>query len=131
VSPLVTGFTTGWQASAIGPVRQSRAAPQAASAGLTRLRTPAGPAATVGPMTEEYRIEHDSMGDVRVPAHAKWAAQTQRAVENFPISDTRVERSLIAALATLKGAAALVNARLKLVDRDVAQAVHEAAAEVM
>ncbi|TML43297.1 MAG: class II fumarate hydratase [Actinobacteria bacterium] len=81
-------------------------------------------------MTEEYRIEHDSMGDVRVPAQAKWAAQTQRAVENFPISDTRVERSLIAALATLKGAAALVNARLKLVDRDVAQAVHEAAAEV-
>jgi fumarate hydratase class II len=81
-------------------------------------------------MTEEYRIEHDSMGDVRVPAQAKWAAQTQRAVENFPISDVGVERSLIAALATLKGAAALVNARLKLVDRDVARAIHEAAAEV-
>jgi fumarate hydratase class II len=81
-------------------------------------------------MTEEYRIEHDSMGDVRVPAQAKWAAQTQRAVENFPISDVGVERSLIAALATLKGAAALVNARLKLVDRDAAQAIHEAAAEV-
>jgi fumarate hydratase class II len=81
-------------------------------------------------MTEEYRVEHDSMGDVRVPARAKWGAQTQRAVENFPISGLRIERSLVAALAALKGAAALVNARLKLVDRDVAQAIHEAAAEV-
>src|SRR5205085_10058813 len=103
---------------------------QSGGTGPIRLRTPERRAATVGAMTEEYRVEHDSMGDVRVPADAKWAAQTQRAVENFPISDMRVERSLIAALATLKGAAALVNARLKLVDRDVAQAVHEAAAEV-
>ena len=81
-------------------------------------------------MTDEYRVEHDSMGEVRVPSQAKWAAQTQRAVENFPISGLRVERSLVAALAALKGAAALVNARLKLVDRDVAQAIHTAAAEV-
>ncbi|HMC52827.1 MAG TPA: lyase family protein, partial [Acidimicrobiales bacterium] len=81
-------------------------------------------------MTEEYRVEHDSMGDVRVPAQAKWAAQTQRAVENFPISGLGIERSLVAALAALKGAAALVNARLKLVDRDVANAIHQAAADV-
>jgi fumarate hydratase, class II len=78
----------------------------------------------------DYRIEHDSMGDVRVPAAAKWQAQTQRAVDNFPISGTTVERSLIAALARLKGAAALENARLKTVDKAVAQAIAEVAAEV-
>jgi fumarate hydratase class II len=80
----------------------------------------------------EYRVEHDSMGDVRVPAHAKWAAQTQRAVENFPISGLRVERSLIVALAQLKGAAAQVNLRLKVpgIDRAMATAITEAAAEV-
>ena len=68
-----------------------------------------------GMTTEEsgaYRIEHDSMGDVRVPAQAKWQAQTQRAVENFPISGMTVERSLISALAAIKGAAALENARM-------------------
>ena len=69
----------------------------------------------------EYRIEHDSMGEVKVPADARWGAQTQRAVENFPISGLRIERGLIAALAQIKGAAALVNARLKIVDRDVAR----------
>ncbi len=77
-----------------------------------------------------YRIEHDSMGEVRVPAAAKWQAQTQRAVDNFPISGTTVERSLIAALARLKGAAALENARLKTVDKAVAGAIAEVAAEV-
>src|SRR5580693_8623303 len=77
-----------------------------------------------------YRIEHDSMGDVRVPAAAKWRAQTQRAVENFPISGTTVERSLISALATIKGGAALENARLKLIDPKVAAAIHEVAQEV-
>jgi fumarate hydratase class II len=78
-----------------------------------------------------YRIEHDSMGDVRVPAEAKWQAQTQRAVENFPISGTTVERSLISALAEIKGAAALENARLKTVDKQVADAIAEAAREVV
>jgi fumarate hydratase class II len=77
-----------------------------------------------------YRIEHDSMGDVRVPKEAKWQAQTQRAVENFPISGMTVERSLISALAAIKGAAALENARLKVIDRKVAAAIHEAAEEV-
>jgi fumarate hydratase class II len=81
-------------------------------------------------MTEAWRMEHDSMGEVRVPADAKWAAQTQRAVENFPISGLRIERSLIAALASIKGAAAMVNARLKIVDKDVAEAINAAAAEV-
>ncbi|HSS11028.1 MAG TPA: lyase family protein, partial [Acidimicrobiales bacterium] len=78
----------------------------------------------------EFRIEHDSMGDVRVPVDAKWAAQTQRAVENFPISGLRLERSLIAALAQIKGAAAMENARLKVVDRRIATAIRDAAAEV-
>ena len=78
----------------------------------------------------EFRTEHDSMGDVLVPASAKWAAQTQRAVENFPISGLRVERSLIVALALLKGAAAQVNAKLNVIPRDVADAITAAAAEV-
>ena len=77
-----------------------------------------------------FRIEHDSMGDVRVPANAKWQAQTQRAVENFPISGTTVERSLISALAAIKGAAAAENARLKVIDKKVADAIQAAALEV-
>ncbi|AGP55300.1 class II fumarate hydratase [Streptomyces rapamycinicus] len=79
---------------------------------------------------EGYRVEHDSMGEVRVPAHAKWRAQTQRAVENFPVSGQRLERAHIQALARIKGAAALVNAELGVVDRDVAGAISDAAAEV-
>src|SRR6201988_4883267 len=78
----------------------------------------------------EYRIEHDSMGDVRVPADAKWAAQTQRAVENFPISGLRVERSLIAALAVLKGAAAAANTTLHIIPKEVGAAIEAAAGEV-
>ncbi|MCQ8770202.1 class II fumarate hydratase [Streptomyces telluris] len=79
---------------------------------------------------EQYRIEHDSMGEVRVPADAKWRAQTQRAVENFPISGQRLERSHIEALARIKAAAAKVNAELGVVDKDVAEAIEAAAAEV-
>ncbi|MFF2808982.1 class II fumarate hydratase [Streptomyces sp. NPDC058000] len=77
-----------------------------------------------------FRIEHDSMGEVRVPAHAKWRAQTQRAVENFPISGQRLERAHIEALARIKGAAAKVNAELGVLGKDVAEAIAEAAAEV-
>lgn len=79
---------------------------------------------------DAFRIEHDSMGDVRVPLHAKWRAQTQRAVENFPMSGQRLERAHIEALARIKAAAAAVNARLGVVDRDVADAIRSAAAEV-
>ncbi|MEU9013313.1 class II fumarate hydratase [Streptomyces sp. NPDC048479] len=78
----------------------------------------------------EYRIEHDSMGEVRVPAHAKWRAQTQRAVENFPVSGQRLERAHIEALARIKAAAARVNAELGVLDKDIAEAVADAAAEV-
>ncbi|MEU7030163.1 class II fumarate hydratase [Streptomyces sp. NPDC046275] len=77
-----------------------------------------------------YRIEHDSMGEVRVPAHAKWRAQTQRAVENFPVSGQRLERAHIEALARIKAAAAKVNAELGVLDPEVARAVQDAAAEV-
>jgi fumarate hydratase class II len=79
----------------------------------------------------EYRIEHDSMGDVRVPARAKWRAQTQRAVENFPISGIRLERALIAALARIKAAAAGVNAELGVISADIATAIETAAGEVV
>src|SRR5215218_7922488 len=78
----------------------------------------------------EFRIEHDSMGEVRVPAWAKWRAQTQRAVENFPISGTPIERELIGALAAIKGAAAGVNASLGVLPQDVADAIGAAAATV-
>ncbi|MFJ4120414.1 class II fumarate hydratase [[Kitasatospora] papulosa] len=77
-----------------------------------------------------YRVEHDSMGEVKVPAHAKWRAQTQRAVENFPISGQRLERAHIEALARIKAAAAKVNAELGVLDPDVARAIQESAAEV-
>ena len=78
----------------------------------------------------DYRIEHDSMGEVRVPGWAKWRAQTQRAVENFPISGTPIERELIGALAAIKGAAATVNADLGVIDGEIAVAISEAAASV-
>ncbi|MFE9373715.1 class II fumarate hydratase [Streptomyces sp. NPDC006711] len=78
----------------------------------------------------EYRTEHDSMGEVRVPAHAKWRAQTQRAVENFPVSGQRLERAHIEALARVKAAAAKVNAELGVVEKDIAGAIEEAAGEV-
>ncbi|MFF8915463.1 class II fumarate hydratase [Streptomyces sp. NPDC015032] len=78
----------------------------------------------------DFRIEHDSMGEVRVPANARWRAQTQRAVENFPISGQRLERAHIEALARIKAAAAKVNAELGVLDPDIALAVQEAAEEV-
>jgi len=80
--------------------------------------------------TDDFRIEHDSMGDVRVPRSALYRAQTQRAVENFPVSGVPIERALIGALASVKGAAAVVNGELGVLDADVAKAVHDAAAEV-
>ncbi len=91
---------------------------------------------TVGYVTadlsdDEFRIEHDTMGEVLVPVSALWAAQTQRAVENFPVSGARLERSLIAALARIKGAAALANGELGVIGTDVAQAIAAAAAEVV
>ncbi|WP_137144151.1 class II fumarate hydratase [Mycolicibacterium sp. CR10] len=78
----------------------------------------------------EYRIEHDTMGEVRVPKSALWRAQTQRAVENFPISFRPLERTQIRALGLLKGACAQVNKDLGLLDADKADAIIAAAAEI-
>ncbi|MEQ7006446.1 class II fumarate hydratase [Actinopolymorpha sp. B17G11] len=79
---------------------------------------------------QDYRIEHDTMGEVRVPVHAKWRAQTQRAVENFPISGATLESHHIRALALIKGSAAKVNAELGVLDPDIAKAIQGAAALV-
>ncbi|WP_084075069.1 aspartate ammonia-lyase [Demequina sp. NBRC 110052] len=81
-------------------------------------------------MTTEFRIEHDTMGEVRVPADALYRAQTQRAVENFPISGMTLERRHIEALARVKKAAARANAELGVLDADIADAIVAAADEV-
>lgn len=77
-----------------------------------------------------FRLERDTMGHVEVPEHALYRAQTQRAVENFPISGTRLERRHIEALARIKKAAALANARLGVLPDDVARAIAAAADDV-
>jgi len=77
-----------------------------------------------------FRIEHDSMGEVRVPAEALWGAQTQRAVQNLPVSGLRIDRGLIAALGHIKAAAAVANAGLGVLDGDMADAIAAAAREV-
>jgi fumarate hydratase, class II len=76
------------------------------------------------------RVEHDSMGEVEVPADALWGAQTQRAVDNFPISGEPIGRDLIGALGCIKGIAARVNGELGVIDADMAEAIHAAAAAV-
>src|SRR3954452_25196372 len=77
-----------------------------------------------------YRIEHDSMGEVQVPRDALWRAQTQRAVENFPISGTPIEPALVRALGLVKQAAATANQELGVLPDDLARAIGAAAAEV-
>jgi fumarate hydratase class II len=86
--------------------------------------------AATGQSSGEYRIEKDSMGEVQVPARARWRAQTQRAVQNFPISGQPIERELIAGLALIKGAGARVRAERGLLDKTKAEAIAAAAAEV-
>src|SRR6201995_3121343 len=78
----------------------------------------------------EYRTEKDSMGEVRVPVAAKWRAQTQRAVENFPISGQPLERERIAGLALIKGAGARVRAARGKLDQAKADAIAAAAVEI-
>ena len=78
----------------------------------------------------DHRVEKDSMGEVRVPREAKWGAQTQRAIDNFPISGLPLEREMIAALAMIKGASAQVRAQRGLLDPTKAGAIAAAAAEV-
>ena len=85
---------------------------------------------SVTPEDVEYRIEHDTMGEVRVPVTALWRAQTQRAVENFPISGRGLERTQIRALGLLKGACAQVNKDLGLLAPEKADAIIAAAGEI-
>ena len=78
----------------------------------------------------EFRIEKDSLGEMKVPAAAMYGAQTQRAVDNFPVSGQPMPGPFIHALGLIKGAAARVNAELGTVDKDIARAIEEAAMEV-
>ncbi|MCD4556815.1 class II fumarate hydratase [Schaalia sp. lx-100] len=79
----------------------------------------------------EYRIEHDTMGEVRVPIEALYRAQTQRAVENFPISGQQLAPHHIAALGQIKRAAALANAELGVISQDICDAIVSAAEKVI
>ena len=81
-------------------------------------------------MTTDYRIEHDSMGALEVPSDALWGAQTQRAVNNFPVSGLRMPRQFIRALGVIKWAAASANHDLGLLSADMTDAVKSAALEV-
>ena len=78
----------------------------------------------------EHRIERDTMGEVKVPAKALWKAQTQRAVENFPISGVPINSELIGALGLIKEAAAQTNAQLGVLNQEVAEAIARAASDV-
>jgi len=77
-----------------------------------------------------YRVEKDSLGEIKVPADALYSAQTQRAVENFPVSGIRFPRAFLRALGLIKATAVEVNAGLALLDATIAQAIHQAALEV-
>ena len=79
---------------------------------------------------EGFRIERDSLGELQVPADALWGAQTQRAVENFPISGLRMPRDFIRALGLIKWAAATTNLDLDAIDAKRAAAIQKAALEV-
>jgi fumarate hydratase, class II len=80
--------------------------------------------------TAQHRIERDTMGEVKVPAKALWKAQTQRAVENFPISGVPINSELIGALGLIKEAAAKTNAQLGVLNQEVAEAIAAAASDV-
>src|SRR5699024_7590891 len=79
---------------------------------------------------QQFRIEHDTMGEVKVPANALYSAQTQRAVENFPVSGHGLERAQIRALGLLKSATARVNGRLGVLNSESADAIATAADEI-
>ena len=80
---------------------------------------------------EDYRTERDSLGEMQVPADAYWGAQTQRAVENFPISGIRFSRRFVRALGVVKRAAAQANRDLELLEGETAEVIIEAADEVI
>jgi len=82
-------------------------------------------------MSDEFRTERDSLGEMQVPADAYWGAQTQRAIENFPISDVTFGRRFIRALGVVKKAAAQANRDLETIPEDKADCIVEAADEVI
>jgi len=82
-------------------------------------------------MTEQFRTEKDSMGEFQVPINAKYGASTARAVENFPISNLRFSRSFIKALGEIKKACAKVNQNNKLLDKNLADSIIDAAQQVI
>ena len=82
-------------------------------------------------MTEQFRTEKDSMGEFQVPINAKYGASTARAVENFPISNLRFSRSFIKALGEIKKACAKVNKNNKLLDKNFADSIIDAAQQVI
>jgi fumarate hydratase class II len=79
----------------------------------------------------EYRVESDTLGEVKIPRHAYWGPQTQRAVENFPISGLRLQPLFIRAQALIKKAAALTHAELGTLDKKIATAIAQAADEIL
>ena len=82
-------------------------------------------------MTNGFRTEKDSMGELKVPMHALYAAQTQRAVENFPVSGLRMPQTFIEAVARIKGCAAEVNRDLGLLEPALAAAIQSAAQDIV
>jgi len=82
-------------------------------------------------MSQKFRIENDSMGEVNVPSNALYQAQTQRAVDNFAISHNTMPKPLIQALAHIKHAAALTNTNLGLMDKNIADSISQAAQEII
>ena len=81
-------------------------------------------------MSEEFRIEHDTMGEVRVPRNRYWGAQTERSFENFKIGEARMPKEIIRAFAVLKKAAAEANRKLGLITSERADLI-EAAADIV
>src|SRR5262245_58097181 len=81
--------------------------------------------------SKRFRVEKDSMGEIRLPADALHGAQTQRAVVNFPISDLRFSREFIRAVGIIKSASARANLDLHLLDQKIGKAIIQAAQEVI
>src|SRR3546814_15665092 len=77
-----------------------------------------------------FRLEHDSLGELKVPADALWGAQTQRAVDNFPVSGLKMPRAFIRALGLIKATAAQVNRELGLLDAGRSEAIARCALQV-
>ncbi|MHA2032900.1 MAG: lyase family protein, partial [Candidatus Kariarchaeaceae archaeon] len=82
-------------------------------------------------VSNEYRIEKDTMGEVKVPAHALWGAQTQRSIENFQISHKTFPNSFIIALISIKRACAIVNGELNIIPQNISNAIIQAADEII